>query len=84
MTEKPEKTLALLGKYLSLAALLPSGALAGYLLGRLVGHFFYHDAPGHEWLVGGGIVLGVVASVVKLFEELMRDVKREEAGKNKE
>ncbi len=81
MPERPEKTIALLGKYLSLAMLLPSGALAGYLLGRFAGHIFYHDAPGHEWLDGGGIVLGVVASVVKLFQELMRDVKREEAGK---
>jgi len=81
MPERPEKTLALLGKYLSLAMLLPSGALAGYLLGRLAGHFVYHDSPGHEWLEGGGIVLGVIASVVKLFQELMRDVKREEAGK---
>ena len=81
MPDRPEKTLALLGKYLSLAMLLPSGALAGYLLGRLAGHIFYHDAPGHEWLQGGGVVLGVVASIVKLFQELMRDVKREEAGK---
>jgi hypothetical protein len=81
MPERPEKTLALLGKYLSLAMLLPSGALAGYLLGKFAGHIFYRDAPGHEWLQGGGIVLGVVASVVKLFQELMRDVKREEAAK---
>ena len=81
MPEKSEKTLALLGKYLSLAMLLPSGALAGYLLGRFAGHIFYHDTPGHEWLQGGGIVLGVIASVVKLFQELMRDVKREEAGR---
>jgi hypothetical protein len=81
MPEKPEKTLTLLGKYLSLAMLLPSGALAGYLLGRFAGHILYRGAPGHEWLEGGGIVLGVVASLVKLLQELMRDVKREEDGK---
>jgi hypothetical protein len=81
MPERPETTLALLGKYLSLALLLPSGALAGYLLGKVAVHFIYHDAPGHEWLQGGGIVLGVVSSIVKLFQELMRDAKREEAKK---
>jgi hypothetical protein len=81
MPERPQKTLALLGKYLSLAMLLPSGALAGYLLGRLAVHIFYRDVPGHEWPQRVGIVLGVVASIVKLFQELMRDVKREEAEK---
>jgi len=81
MPDKPEKTLALLGKYLSLAMLLPSGALAGYLLGRLAVHILYHDVPGNEWPQGLGIVFGVVASIVKLFQELMRDVKREEAEK---
>jgi hypothetical protein len=81
MPERPEKTLALLGKYLSLAMLLPSGALAGYLLGKFAVHIVYHDAPDHQWPQAAGIVLGVVASIVKLFQELMRDVKREEADK---
>jgi hypothetical protein len=83
MPERPQTTLTLLGKYLSLATLLPAGALAGYLLGKLAVHLFYHDAPGHEWLQGGGIVLGVVSSIMKLFQELMRDAKREERGNKK-
>ncbi len=83
MPERPETTLALLGKYLSLATLLPAGALAGYLLGKFAVHFFFHDAPGHEWLQAGGIVLGVVSSVVKLFRELTRDAKREERANQK-
>ena len=39
MADKPENTLYLLGKYLGLAFLLPSGAIAGYLIGLRIRRF---------------------------------------------
>lgn len=71
--ERPEKTLAMLGKYLSLAMLVPCGAVAGYWLGRLVSHWAHAD-----WPQGVGVVLGVAAGVYKVLEELWRDTKRNE------
>jgi F0F1-type ATP synthase assembly protein I len=63
----------MLGKYLSLALMLPAGAFAGYLIGRFAQHWIHA-----EWPVLVGIILGVAASIYKVFEELMREVRREE------
>lgn len=68
MAQKPDNSLYLLGKYLSLVFLLPSGAIAGYLLGSLVEHYTHWSGS-----VPSGIIFGVVASLVKLFQELLRD-----------
>lgn len=73
MPGKPESTLYLLGKYLGLAFLLPSAAIAGYLIGAFLEHYLrWH------WLRPAGIVLGVIAGLAKLFQELMRDSNRAE------
>jgi F0F1-type ATP synthase assembly protein I len=63
----------MLGKYLSLALMLPSGAFAGFLLGRFAEHWIHAS-----WPTVVGIVLGVIASMVKVFDELNRDLRREE------
>jgi hypothetical protein len=71
MAHKPDNTLYLLGKYLGMAFLLPSGAVAGYLMGRFAEHFLHW--PG---LPAAGIILGVLAALVKLIQELIRDSNR--------
>lgn len=65
--------MAMLGKYLSLALMLPSGAFAGFLLGRFAEHWIHAS-----WPTVIGIVLGVVTSMIKIFVELNRDLRREE------
>lgn len=71
MAAKPDNTLYLLGKYLGLALLLPSAALAGYLIGAFLARY-----SGWGWLPAAGIVFGVIAGLVKLFQELARDANR--------
>lgn len=73
MPERPEKTMAMLGKYLSLAMLVPSGALGGYWLGWFAS-LWVHAA----WPEGLGVVLGVVSATYKVFDYLLRDARRDE------
>jgi hypothetical protein len=78
MPERPEKTMAMLGKYLTLAFLLPSGALAGYWLGRFASNWVHADWPPRV-----GVVLGVLAGTYKVFDQLSREAKRDEReGRN--
>ncbi len=73
MAQKPDGTLYQLGKYLGLAFLLPSGVIAGYLMGLFVGHFVrWSGCP------AVGIILGAAASLVRIFQELLREAKRSE------
>lgn len=78
MAERPEKTMAMLGKYLSLALLVPSGALAGYWLGRFATHWIHAD-----WPQGVGVVVGALAGIYKVFEQLWREAKREERNERR-
>jgi MFS family permease len=73
MASKPDSSLYLLGKYLGLVFLLPSGAIAGYLLGGFAEHWLHWS-----WLRPAGIVLGIVGGFIKLLDELLRDAKRAE------
>jgi hypothetical protein len=75
MPERPENSMAMLGKYLSLAMLVPSGALAGYWLGRFAAHWVHA-----EWPQPVGLVVGVIAATYKLLEQLLRETKRGERG----
>lgn len=59
-----------LGKYLSLALVLPSSLLAGYILGTLADHHFH--AP---ILRPVGILLGMAAGLMQVFKEVSRDEK---------
>ena len=64
-----------LGKYIGLAFLLPSGVLAGYLIGMFVEHLVHWSG-----CRAVGIVLGAAGSLIRIFQELLRDVKRSEEG----
>ncbi|MFZ0593213.1 MAG: hypothetical protein WAM39_22335 [Bryobacteraceae bacterium] len=68
VSRKPDSTWYLLGKYVGLAFLLPSSAAAGYLLGRFIEHYVHWSG----W-VPAGIIVGVVAGLIKLLQELLRD-----------
>jgi MFS family permease len=72
VAQKPDNTFYLLGKYIGLASLLPSGAIAGYLLAAFLENYIHW--PGMK---PGGILLGVIAGFVKLFQELLRDEKKD-------
>jgi hypothetical protein len=76
VASKPDHTLYLLGKYLGLAFMLPSGAVAGYLMGRLAEHYLHWPV-----LPGAGIVVGLVASLIKLIQQLLRDANSSESPK---
>lgn len=67
-----------LGKYLGLAFLLPSGVVAGYLIGLFVEHFVHWSG-----CRAVGIVLGAAGSLIRIFQELLREVKRSEEGSDK-
>jgi hypothetical protein len=67
-SRKPDNRWYLLGKYVGMAFLLPSSAAAGYIIGRFFEHFVHWDG-----CVPVGIIFGVLAGIVKLFQELMKD-----------
>jgi F0F1-type ATP synthase assembly protein I len=69
---RPDKSLYWLGKYLSLALVLPASVMAGYIVGAVL----------DDWLRlpilrVAGIALGMVAGLLQIFRELDRDAKRE-------
>ena len=76
MEHKPDTSLYLLGKYVGLIFLLPSGALAGYLIGMVIERYLHWSAAR-----AFGIVFGVIAALVKLIQELLRDSKRAERSR---
>lgn len=78
MAQKPDSTMYQLGKYLGLAFLLPSGVVAGYLIGLFVEHFVHWSG-----CRAVGIVLGAAGSLIRIFQELLREVKRSEEGSDK-
>jgi hypothetical protein len=68
VSQKPSSSWYLLGKYLGLVFLLPSSAAAGYLFGKFIEHYVHWAG-----CVPASIILGVVAGLVKVFQELLRD-----------
>jgi F0F1-type ATP synthase assembly protein I len=58
----------MVGEYTSLAFMLPASALIGYGLGYLLDKEF-----ATTWLNIVGLILGVVAGLVQLVRQLMRD-----------
>lgn len=70
MAGKPDKSLFLLGKYLSLALTLPASLFAGYLLGDWADHWL-----GLTFLKMVGLLLGLVAGLVQVFREINRETK---------
>ena len=60
----------MVGEYTSLAFLLPVSALVGYVLGYLLDKEFETT-----WMYIPGLILGIVAGMVQLVRQLMRDSK---------
>ena len=71
MPTKPDKSLIVLGKYLSLALTLPGYLLAGYVVGAVLDRWLHIPV-----LRVAGILLGIVSGLVQLFRELSRDEAR--------
>ncbi len=72
MQPKPDRGVHWLGKYLSLALVLPSSLVAGYILGALADNHFHVPA-----LRAVGILLGIAGGLIQVFKELSRDEKRQ-------
>jgi F0F1-type ATP synthase assembly protein I len=60
----------LVGEYTSLALLLPSATLVGYIIGYLLDKAF-----GTHWLYILFLILGIVSGFVQLIRQLMRDTR---------
>ena len=76
MPAKPDKSLFLLGKYLSLALTLPASVVAGYILGAAVDHWAHRP-----FLRAVGILVGLGVGLMKIVQELTRDERKSSARK---
>jgi hypothetical protein len=70
MPIKPDKSLLTLGKYLSLALILPACVFAGYFLATIVEHWIRSPL-----IRIAGIVLGMAAGLMQIFRELDKETK---------
>jgi MFS family permease len=75
MAQKPDSTLYQLGKYLGWISLLPSGAVAGYLIGKFAEHYVHW-----EGCIAVGVILGIAAALVKLVQEMLREDRSKSSG----
>ena len=71
MQTKRDRSFFWLGKYLSLALVLPASLVAGYLLGTYADHRFHVPI-----LRAVGILLGMLGGLLQVFKEISRDEKR--------
>lgn len=76
MASRPDKSLLWLGKYLSLALTLPASLAAGYIVGALADHWLHWPL-----LRPLGILAGMAAGLVKIFDELARDDRKSRTGR---
>jgi len=60
------------GRYITLALVLPSSLAAGYILGAVADHFIHLPV-----LKVVGILLGMLTGVLQVLKELSRDEKRQ-------
>jgi F0F1-type ATP synthase assembly protein I len=65
---KNDRSLTLLGKYLSLALTLPACVVGGYFLGALLEHWLHIRA-----LRVAGVIFGMISGLLQVFRELSRD-----------
>ncbi|MGH9609684.1 MAG: AtpZ/AtpI family protein [Bryobacteraceae bacterium] len=70
MPAAPDHSLYRLGKYVSLAMLLPASVAGGYFLGAALGEWLH--VPILKVL---GILLGVAAGLIKIVQVLSREGK---------
>lgn len=73
---RPDRPSIWLGKYLSLALMLPASVFAGYILGSAADHWL--NLP---ILRAVGLLLGMIAGIVQILKELDREAKVESQRK---
>jgi F0F1-type ATP synthase assembly protein I len=62
--------MAMVGKYVSLAFVLPSAAIAGYIIGYLL------DKPfGTSFLRVVFLILGIIGGLIEVLRSLLKDSK---------
>jgi F0F1-type ATP synthase assembly protein I len=71
MAAKHDRSALWLGKYLSLALALPASVAGGYIVGSVGDHYFHLPV-----LRAFGIILGMVAGMLQLVQQISRDEKR--------
>lgn len=70
MARKDENSLAMVGRYLSLAMMIPIATLVGYVMG-----YFLDKAFGTTFLKIVFLLFGIAAGFLDLFRELNKDSK---------
>jgi F0F1-type ATP synthase assembly protein I len=70
MGEKREDVLAAVGKYASLAMVLPSAAFTGYIIGYLLDKAFHTSFLGVVLLI-----LGIIGGLIEVIRTLLKDTK---------
>ena len=68
MNEKPSSVWVQVGRYLSLATLLPAATVVGYLIGYGLDHLFHT-----HFLRIVFLIFGIAAGFINLIRELNRD-----------
>jgi F0F1-type ATP synthase assembly protein I len=71
MDKRRDDTMAQVGKYLSLAFVLPSAAFAGYIIGYLLDQAF-----GTSFLRVVVLLLGIIGGLVEVLRTLLRDTSK--------
>ena len=70
MAEQRDGVMAMVGKYVSLAFVLPSAAFVGYIIGYLL------DKPfGTSFLRVVFLILGIVGGLIEVLRTLLKDTK---------
>ena len=70
MAKKTDDTWAMVGKYMSLAFVLPSAAFAGYIIGYLLDKAF-----GTPFLGVVFLLLGIAGGLLEVIRTLLKDTK---------
>jgi F0F1-type ATP synthase assembly protein I len=63
----------MVGEYTSLAFMLPAAIFVGYAAGYLLDKAFHT-----HWIYIAGALLGIVAGLVQLIRQLMRDTRNDQ------
>jgi F0F1-type ATP synthase assembly protein I len=72
MAEKRDNVLAMVGKYMSLAFVLPSTTFAGYVIGYLLDKLF-----GTTYLRIVFLFIGMAGGFVELYRSLLKESKEQ-------
>jgi ATP synthase protein I len=70
MTKKRDNVLEMVGKYSTLAMLLPSAAFTGYIIGYLLDKVFHTSFLGVVCLI-----LGIIGGMIEVIRTLLKDTR---------